>query len=347
MACSLGWHLAVKNILIATVPFCPSVGGVETVSRLLAEEWTRMGHTVVVATATSSPDLAVTPAYRIVRRPSFLQMVRLYLDADLIILQGMALRLGWPALFLPRRIIVVHHLVKDGTQPWTGLRRWLARRAEHVAVSRAVADSLPCRSHVIANPYSTAEFIDMTPALARERDLVFVGRLVGEKGADLAIAALLVLRARGVFPTLTIIGDGREAADLGHLIKEHALQNQVMMLGTLTGGALVKELNRHRIMLVPSRWKEPFGIVALEGIACGCLVIGSNEGGLPDAIGDCGLVFPNNDATALADCIQKLLSESETCLQMRKKAAAHLQGHEASAIARRYLDVMKASIGPA
>lgn len=335
------------KILLATLPFHPSVGGVETVSRLLAEEWARMGHAVVVATTTPSPEPAVALGYRIERRPSLLQMVRLYCNADLIILQGMTLRLGWPALLLPRRIFVVHHLVKDGTQHWTGLRRWLARRAGHVAVSRAVADSLPCRSHIISNPYSNAEFVNQTPAVARERDLVFVGRLVGEKGADLAIAALLALRARGLCPTLTIIGDGPEAANLRDLIKEHALHNQVMMLGSLTGGALVKELNRHRIMLVPSRWKEPFGIVALEGIASGCVVIGSNQGGLPDAIGDCGLLFPNNDTTALGDCIQRLLSEPETCLQLRKQAAAHLQAHQASAIARRYLDIMKPLSGRA
>ncbi len=42
------------------------------------------------------------------------------------------------------------------------------------------------------------------------------------------------------------------------------------------------------------------GIVALEGIACGCVVIGSQGGGLKDAIGNCGLTYPNGDVAALA-----------------------------------------------
>ena len=51
---------------------------------------------------------------------------------------------------------------------------------------------------------------------------------------------------------------------------------------------MVEELNRHEIMVVPSRWNELFGVVALEGMACGCAMLVSDGGGLPDAVGYAG-----------------------------------------------------------
>ena len=58
------------------------------------------------------------------------------------------------------------------------------------------------------------------------------------------------------------------------------LERQVEFTGVLQGETLVRTLNAHRIMVVPSRTPEPFGVVALEGIACGCVVVGSEGGGL-------------------------------------------------------------------
>ena len=53
-------------------------------------------------------------------------------------------------------------------------------------------------------------------------------------------------------------------------------------------------------MVIPSRCAEPFGLVALGGIASGCAIVASDQGGLPDAEGPCGLYFPNRTAKALA-----------------------------------------------
>ena len=52
-----------------------------------------------------------------------------------------------------------------------------------------------------------------------------------------------------------------------------------------TNHDLVNQLNQSEILVVPSLWSEPFGIVALEGLACGCALLASDAGGLPDAVG--------------------------------------------------------------
>ena len=144
--------------------------------------------------------------------------------------------------------------------------------------------------------------------MERTKDIVFLARLVSDKGGDIILEALARMRLQGLTPRLTIVGDGPERANLEAMAHRLGVGPQVIFLGMQTGEALVSILNEHRVMAVPSQLAEPFGVVALEGIACGCVIVGSEGGGLPDAIGPCGLLFPNGDADALADrCLGRLL----------------------------------------
>jgi glycosyltransferase involved in cell wall biosynthesis len=83
--------------------------------------------------------------------------------------------------------------------------------------------------------------------------------------------------------------------------------------------------------------------VALEAIACGCAVIGSSEGGLKDAIGSCGLTFPNNDVSALVDCINRMISAPDL-KQYTDPAREHLNGHRRRVVAQRYLEVLQEAL---
>jgi glycosyltransferase involved in cell wall biosynthesis len=78
--------------------------------------------------------------------------------------------------------------------------------------------------------------------------------------------------------------------------------------------------------------------VALEGAACGCIVIGSDQGGLPDAIGPCGFTFPNGNATALAECIAKVLHD-EYPPKNDTARKFHLERHQPRVVIDRYLSL--------
>ncbi len=93
----------------------------------------------------------------------------------------------------------------------------------------------------------------------------------------------------------------------------------------MRGDALARLLNRHRVLVVPSRWEEPFGIVALEGAACGCVVVGTRSSGLVEAIGPCGPLVPKEDPQALAAALARLTDHPDDLAAFRDKAAAHLQ----------------------
>jgi glycogen synthase len=164
--------------------------------------------------------------------------------------------------------------------------------------------------------------------------------LVSDKGVDTLLDALGLLAARGLRPRLTVVGDGPEREPLAAQARRLGIAGQVGFLGSRQGPELPRLLNAHRILVVPSRYDEPFGIVALEGIACGCLVIGSRGGGLREAIGACGLTFRNGDSGELADLLAAALADPGRLLPPPAEVAAHLELHASARVVATYLDVI-------
>ncbi len=94
-------------------------------------------------------------------------------------------------------------------------------------------------------------------------------------------------------------------------------------------------------MVVPSIWAEPFGVVALEGIASGCAIAASSQGGLPDAVGPCGLFFENGDVSGLTNALQRLLCEPTLRAQLISAGPKHLEQFQQGVVAGRYLDLFQ------
>lgn len=326
------------NILLCSVPFRPSVGGIETVSALLAECFHRMGHHVVVVTQTPSaePD---AEGFELVRQPSAARMVELVRWADVVFHNNISLKFAWPQLLLRRPWVVAHHTWIPATGLAAGLKRWAVRHASNISVSHAVAESLPVDCTIVPNPYADDVFVRID-GMERTRELVFVGRLVSDKGVNVLIDALGVLAKRGQRVGLTVIGDGPELPALRRQVDALGITSQVHFAGRRTGADLVAALNEHRVLVVPSVWQEPFGVVALEAMACGCVPLVSRSGGLPDAAGAAGVVFEPGDSQALAQAIEELLGDAELLNRLRAAGPVHLARHTRDRVARDYLQVM-------
>jgi len=337
------------RILIYSRAFLPLVGGLESSVAEMAAGFVRLGHEVVVVSTTPGADGEQQP-YAVVCKPSAREFLRWMRWCDVFHQANVSLRGLWPLLLVRRPWVVTHHSWyrrPDGRIAWQDrLKRYALRfAAGSISVSRAIADDLETPSTVIHNAYQDRLF-RVLPDVDRSRDLVFVGRLVSDKGADILLEALQILTQRGHSAGLTIVGDGPERAALEAQAQQLRLADGVRFLGTQMGEDLVRILNQHRIMVVPSRYKEPFGIVALEGIACGCAVVGSAGGGLKDAIGACGRLFPNGDPAALAEGLDDLLRSPAVVSECLRGAPAHLAAHTAARVAHRYLEVFEAAAHP-
>ncbi|HXO26242.1 MAG TPA: glycosyltransferase family 4 protein [Thermoanaerobaculia bacterium] len=331
------------RILIYSPAFLPSIGGLEIGQALLADRLTRLGHQLTVVTRTASGTASAGEGdfpFRVLRRPGPFALLRAVHSCDVFFQANVSLRGLWPLLLVRRPWAVSHHswyCRSDGHVAWQDrLKRYLLRfAAVSISVSRAMAADLRTPSLVIPNAYRD-DLFRILPEVERTLDLIFLGRLVSDKGADLLIAALGRLADRGLRPCLTVVGDGPELPLLRAMAVRLGVARQVEFLGARQGGALVPLLNRHRILVVPSRYDEPFGIVALEGIACGCVVVGSEGGGLPEAIGPCGRTFRNGSAEELAAILAEILLHPERQATLRAAVEEHLAKHGSERIARLY-----------
>jgi glycogen(starch) synthase len=344
------------KILIYSPAFLPGIGGIEIGQSLLADRFTRLGHEVTVATTTGLPAAAGADdfPFRVLRQPSPAALLGAVRASDIFFQANVSLRGLWPLLLVRRPWAVSHHSWYDrgdGRLRWRDrLKRFVLRfAAVSISASEALAADLETPSLVIPNAYRDDLFRRL-PGVPRTRDLIFIGRLVSDKGVNLLIAALARLREGGLRPRLLVVGDGPERAALISQVASLGLGEQVEICGMTTGEALVRLLNEHRILVVPSLYHEPFGVVALEGIACGCAVVGSAGGGLPEAIGPCGITFPNGSVDGLAAALAELLRRPEQLERWLAGAPEHLARHGSDRVARLYLaalaDGLAASITP-
>jgi glycosyltransferase involved in cell wall biosynthesis len=334
------------RILIYSRAFLPQIGGLELNVAHIAEQFVARGHDVVVITTTPAGAPQELP-YRVLRNPRPVEYLRWMRWCEVFHQPNVSLRGFWPLLFVRRPWVVSHHSWYrrvDGRIAWQDrVKRFVLRYATgSIAISRAVAADLDTPSVVIGNTYREKLF-RLVPGVERTRDLIFVGRLVSDKGADLLLEALARPEMAQLPAALTVVGEGPERARLEAQAARLGLAGRVHFAGLRIGEDLVRLLNEHRVLVVPSRYDEPFGIVALEGIACGCVVVGSRGGGLADAIGPCGRTFPNGDAGALAALLRDLLRDPAAIAQQRGAATAHLAAHSSTRVMDAYVRVFESA----
>lgn len=334
------------KVLIYSPSFYPNIGGLETIILTLAHEFTYQGNEVKLVSQTPATDSKDFP-FEVVRQPSPQQLLQLTCWCDVFFQGCVSLKGFWSLLLIPRPLVITHqtwYRHVDGTIGWQNrLKYFVTQFATNISASHALAEHIPAPSTIIPNSYRDDIFYEM-PEVPRDKELVFLGRLVSDKGVNLLIEALAQLKLMGLSPKLTIIGTGPEESKLRQQAKELEIFYLVDFAGVKIEQELAKLLNAHQIMVVPSIWHEPFGIVALEGIACGCVVVGSEGGGLKDAIGSCGVTFPNGNVEQLTQILFNLLTHPDQLKTYRNQAKPHLARHTSQAVGKAYLNVLEGVI---
>ncbi len=135
-----------------------------------------------------------------------------------------------------------------------------------------------------------------------------IARLEWEKGIDVFLQALTVLRARGMPVQALIAGDGSLRRDLRKQASRLCLEDTVLFLGELKDAESV--LHSSRCLVVPSR-SEGSPLVVLEAMTAGIPLVATTVGGIPDQVrhGRDGLLVPPEDPEALAEAIRTLLED--------------------------------------
>jgi glycosyltransferase involved in cell wall biosynthesis len=199
-----------------------------------------------------------------------------------------------------------------------------ARRFAHVLVaSHMVKDSL------IANGFDPRTII-VLPGFAPGRDptlsplpsppfrALFVGRLDHGKGVDVLLQAMPMCPDMHV----TVIGAGPAHFSLMQLARELGLTDRITFTGALPYEAVARAMRASHVVVIPSRWPEPFGLVGVEAMSVGRAVIGSRAGGIPEWLsdGETGLLVPPGIAQALAAALARLAADRDELHRMGQQA---------------------------
>lgn len=140
-----------------------------------------------------------------------------------------------------------------------------------------------------------------------DKIITFVGKFTYIKGIDILLKAAAIYENENILTILA--GDGELFNDMNKLAKKLNLKN-VFFIKNQSQSTLNKLYNIADVSIIPSR-SEAFGLVAIEAMACGTPVIGSNIGGLSDIIADgTGLLFENENYFDLANKINKILNKN-------------------------------------
>ena len=277
--------------------------------------------------------------------------------------EAVARRIGCPWL------VTVHATEFGRHQGWVqnhpqshihAAERAMVRRADRVITcSRYMRGHVarvfgvqPPRITVIPNGVDPRDLEPVDPDLvalrARYADpdqllVLLVGRLVYEKGFHLALDALAPVIRRHGKVRFVVAGTGTAEAELKRQARKLGLSKHGSFLGWVGDDRLHSLYRVADLCIVPSIY-EPFGLVALEAMASGCLCIVADTGGLREVVpgdGTAGLRFPSRDAEALRELLERVLTDDAHRTRLVDAAREHVLRFDWAEVARRTLGVYR------
>lgn len=186
---------------------------------------------------------------------------------------------------------------------------------------------------------------DPPPGFARPGifTIGYFGRLVEEKGLDTLVEACAQLKGDW---RLVFVGKGAMQPILEQQVQKLGLANRVEFYPMVSSTEVAAYMSGLDAFVLPSitrpNWKEQFGRVLIEAMACQVPVVGSSSGEIPQVIGEVGLVFPEKDVNALAAHLQRLMDDSALRAELTAKGLCRVsENYTQREIARKHLKLYK------
>ena len=210
------------------------------------------------------------------------------------------------------------------------IERYVLSRASHgIVFSRAAKFIFEKngfrKTTLIPPPVDTSVFKPSPLSDFEKKNFVvgYIGRLVREKGVDLLLQAMTSLPNEC---SALIIGSGPATQELQALSRELNLDQRVTFRDAVSPSEIPHLLTQMDLLVLPSQttpqWKEQFGRILIEAMACGVPVIGSSAGEIPNVIEDAGLIFKEGSVEGLRLGIERLMQSSSL------RAGLHSRGME-------------------
>ncbi len=158
----------------------------------------------------------------------------------------------------------------------------------------------------------------------RDIEVLFVGRLISEKGVHVLVDAMRRLNRRSVAVRARIVGSvgfavGGKSSYVGNLLKD--APGNVVFEGYKSGTAVAEIYREADVFCCPSVWWEPCALVLGEAMATGVPIVATSVGGTPEILAQGGgIMVPPNDPVALANALESLVLDSDLRIRMGNQA---------------------------
>lgn len=211
-----------------------------------------------------------------------------------------------------------------------GINAWLTRRtlraADRIvfvsqAMTRHAIDTFgisPTRCATVVNGINTTVFHPQDRVRCREAlglppqapVVIYVGRLIEAKGLRELVASVTKMRQTHPDLRAILIGEGPYLGTLKELIAASGQQDRITLAGGQLPEKVAQYINAADLLTLPS-WSEGYPNVLVEALACGCPVVATDVGGIPEIVTpDNGRLVPPRDADALADALAQTLKQA-------------------------------------
>jgi glycogen(starch) synthase len=197
-------------------------------------------------------------------------------------------------------------------------------------------------------PVADLDALRLKFAQPHEKLVLLVGRLVYEKGFQIALEALPALIERVGDVRFLIAGSGTHEQELKKQATELGLMEHGVFLGWIGDDVLHSLYPIADLTVVPSIY-EPFGLVALEAMASGCPCLVADTGGLREVVPneDVGLRFRSRDPESLAEMAEKILTDDELRDRLVTEASDHVLTFDWMDVAKQTLAVYRSTVAEA
>jgi glycogen(starch) synthase len=337
------------RVLFWSAGFWPQIGGVETLATMLLPALQERGYEFIVVTPNISADLTEEADYKGIRiyrvpfrtlenytnvhrlmelRTKITELKRTYAP-DLIHINSLDIGDFFHLTTIQAHacpyMVTLHADWVRASGGKNSLVEQTLRSADWVTacsaailnVAQAAVPEIVSRSSVIYNGRETSS-VKVNTLPFHPPVVLCVGRLVVEKGFDLALSAFALVKAHFPEARMVVVGDGPVRRELQQQAVALDLRSSVEFIGSVQPDVVPQIVNAASVVVVPSRWEEPFGLVALEAALMGRAVVATRGGGLPEVVVDrkTGMIVERENSRAIAEAIIYLLSHPEITEKM-------------------------------
>lgn len=348
------------HVLFWLETFWPQIGGLETLSAKLIPALVQRGWTLTIVARQDSPDLPAKTTWKGIplfrfpfwsalasRHPGQIARIRKEVidlkkqfAPDLVHIHslesGAFFHLETQKVVTAPSLQTIHVGLEGLSIAPDTLKGRLIRSATLIntcsqAIRREYAGAIPelaDRIHVVPNGLEPP----LLPSIKRPRhppSFLCLGRLVKDKGFDIALRAFPLILQRHPNARLVLAGDGPEKEALMALAHDLKIADHIQFTGWISPDHVPEWINQASVVLVPSRWEEAFCLVALEAAFMARPVVASRAGGLPEVVEDSrsGLLVERNDPAALAESAVFLIDNPDIADNIGQFACQRARAH--------------------